>query len=106
MQVPLTVYSREGKLIAQFGETRRYPARIDEIPAQVKQAFIATADARFYQHSGIDPRGIARAVWLMATTSGRRAPGGSTITLHVARQYIGRESVMDRTVCDVENTGG
>src|SRR3546814_11435820 len=61
MQVPLTVYSREGKLIAQFGETRRYPARIDEIPAQVKQAFIATEDARFYQHSGIDPRGIARA---------------------------------------------
>src|SRR3546814_4566700 len=76
MQVPLTVYSREGKLIAQFGETRRYPARIDEIPAQVKQAFIATEDARFYQHSGIDPRGIARAVWLLATTSGRRVPGG------------------------------
>lgn len=88
MQVPLTVYSREGKLIAQFGETRRYPARIDEIPRQIKQAFIATEDARFYQHSGIDLRGIARAVWLLATTSGRRVPGGSTITQQVARQFF------------------
>ncbi|PKM07206.1 MAG: penicillin-binding protein 1A [Gammaproteobacteria bacterium HGW-Gammaproteobacteria-4] len=88
MQVPLTVYSREGKLIAQFGETRRYPARIEDIPEQIKQAFIATEDARFYEHSGIDARGIARAVWLLATTSGRRVPGGSTITQQVARQFF------------------
>ncbi len=88
LQVPLTVYSREGSLIAQFGETRRYPARIDEIPEQIKQAFIATEDARFYEHPGIDVRGIARAVWLLATTSGRRIPGGSTITQQVARQFF------------------
>jgi len=88
MQVPLTVYSREGKLIAQFGETRRYPAAIADIPEPVKNAFIATEDARFYQHPGIDVRGIARAVWLLATTSGRRVPGGSTITQQVARQFF------------------
>lgn len=88
MQVPLTVYSRDGKLIAQFGETRRYPAHIADIPEQIKNAFIATEDARFYQHPGIDLRGIARAVWLLATTSGRRVPGGSTITQQVARQFF------------------
>lgn len=88
MQVPLTVYSREGKLIAQFGETRRYPARIADIPEPVRQAFIAVEDARFYEHPGIDWRGIARAVWLLATTSDRRVPGGSTITQQVARQFF------------------
>jgi penicillin-binding protein 1A len=88
MQLPLTVYSREGKLIAQFGETRRYPARIADIPEPVKQAFIAVEDARFYEHPGIDWRGITRAVWLLATTSDRRVPGGSTITQQVARQFF------------------
>jgi len=88
MQVPLTVYSREGKLIAQFGETRRYPSRIADIPESVRQAFIAVEDARFYEHPGIDWRGITRAVWLLATTSDRRVPGGSTITQQVARQFF------------------
>lgn len=88
MQVPMTVYSREGKLIAQFGETRRYPVAIADIPAQVRNAFIAVEDARFYEHPGIDVRGILRAVWLLATTSDRRVPGGSTITQQVARQFF------------------
>lgn len=88
MQVPLTVYSREGKLIAQFGETRRYPAQIADIPVSLRQAFIAVEDARFYEHPGIDWRGITRAVWLLATTSDRRVPGGSTITQQVARQFF------------------
>jgi penicillin-binding protein 1A len=88
LQVPLSVYSQEGRLIAQFGETRRYPIRIEDVPEPVKQAFIATEDARFYEHPGIDWRGITRAVWLLATTSDRRVPGGSTITQQVARQFF------------------
>jgi penicillin-binding protein 1A len=88
LQVPLSVYSADGKLIAQFGETRRYPAAIADVPLLVKQAFIAIEDANFYEHPGFDWRGIARAVWLLATTSDRRVPGGSTITQQVARQFF------------------
>src|SRR4249919_7067 len=88
LQVPLSVYSRDEKLIAQFGETRRYPAKIDQIPLHVKQAFIAIEDARFYQHQGLDYKGIGRAVWLLATTSNTRVPGGSTITQQVARNFF------------------
>src|SRR5690606_13515759 len=88
MQEPLYVYANDGRLMALFGETRRYPVQIDEVPDQVKQAFIAIEDARFYDHHGIDYRGVARAIWLLATTDDQRVPGGSTITQQVARQFF------------------
>jgi len=87
MQEPMYVYSRDGKLMALFGETRRYPAKIEDVPQRLKQAFIAIEDARFYQHHGVDYKGTFRAVWLLATTDGKRVPGGSTITQQVARQF-------------------
>jgi penicillin-binding protein 1A len=88
LQVPLSVYTKDKKLIAQFGETRRYPVNIKDVPLQLKQAFIASEDARFYQHEGVDYKGIGRAVWLTLTTDGKRVPGGSTITQQVARNYF------------------
>jgi len=88
MQVPLSVRSQDGKLIAQFGETRRYPVAVEHVPLRVKQAFIATEDAHFYDHPGVDWRGVARAVWLLATTDDRRVPGGSTITQQLARMFF------------------
>ena len=88
LQVPLSIYTRDGQLIALIGETRRFPVDIEEVPQPVKQAFIAIEDARFYEHPGIDWRGITRAVWLLATTSDQRVPGGSTITQQVARQFF------------------
>ena len=88
MQEPLYVYANDGRLMALFGETRRYPVQIDEVPDQVKQAFIAIEDARFYDHHGVDPKGVARAIWLLATTTDPRVPGGSTITQQVARQFF------------------
>jgi penicillin-binding protein 1A len=87
LQVPLSVYSKDGKLIAQFGEMRRYPVKVAAVPLHVRQAFIAIEDARFYQHQGLDFKGIARAVWLLATTSDQRVPGGSTITQQVAKNF-------------------
>ena len=87
LQVPLSVYSADAKLIAQFGETRRYPVKVGNIPARVKNSFIAIEDARFYQHQGLDYRGIGRAVWLLATTDNARVPGGSTITQQVAKNF-------------------
>ncbi|GHA84739.1 penicillin-binding protein 1A [Cognatilysobacter bugurensis] len=88
MQEPMYVYSRDGQLVALFGETRRYPIEIAKVPERLKQAFIAIEDARFYEHNGIDYKGIGRAVWLLATTDDKRVPGGSTITQQVARQFF------------------
>lgn len=88
MQEPMYVYAKDGRLMALFGETRRYPVSIQEVPERLKQAFIAIEDARFYKHHGVDFKGIARAVWLLATTNDRRVPGGSTITQQVARQFF------------------
>ncbi|HEU4813625.1 MAG TPA: penicillin-binding protein 1A [Xanthomonadaceae bacterium] len=87
LQEPLYVHARDGKLIALFGETRRYPVEIEEVPEDIKQAFIAIEDNRFYEHPGVDYKGVARAIWLLATTDDERVPGGSTITQQVARQF-------------------
>jgi penicillin-binding protein 1A len=88
LQEPMYVYARDGRLMAMFGETRRYPIAIEDVPERQKQAFIAIEDSRFYQHHGIDYKGIGRAVWLLATTDDKRVPGGSTITQQVARQFF------------------
>jgi penicillin-binding protein 1A len=87
LQTPLQVYSADGKLIAVIGETRRIPVRIEQVPLRVRQAVIAIEDARFYQHHGVDWKGVGRAVWLLATTDNERVPGGSTITQQVARNF-------------------
>lgn len=86
-QMPLTVYSRDNKFIAEFGDMRRYPVNIRDVPEQTKNAVIAIEDAHFYQHIGVDWRGIARAVWLTVSTRDVRVPGGSTITQQVARNF-------------------
>ena len=88
LQEPLYVYARDGRLMALFGETRRYPVDITEVPERLKQAFIAIEDNRFYEHHGVDYRGVSRAIWLLATTDDKRVPGGSTITQQVARQFF------------------
>jgi penicillin-binding protein 1A len=88
LQVPLRVYTSDGKLIAAFGETKRTPIRIQDVPIQVKQAFLAAEDADFYSHSGIDVGGIFRAVWLVITTGSKHVAGGSTITQQVARNFF------------------
>ena len=87
LQVPLRVYTRDAKLISVFGEKRRIPIRIDEMPGHLKNAFIAGEDARFYAHPGVDYQGIARAVWTLATT-GEKSIGGSTITQMLARNFF------------------
>jgi penicillin-binding protein 1A len=88
MQVPLRVKSADDKLIATFGETKRTPVRIEDVPEKLKQAFLAAEDADFYTHRGIDAGGIARAVWLTITTGSKHVAGGSTITQQVARMFF------------------
>lgn len=88
LQEPLYVHAADGRLMAVFGENRRYPVSIEDVPERLRQAFIAIEDARFYEHGGVDYKGVARAIWLLATTSDKRVPGGSTITQQVARQFF------------------
>jgi penicillin-binding protein 1A len=87
MQIPLRIYSRDGSLIAEFGEMRRIPVSIDETPQQMINAFIAAEDDRFYEHPGVDWQGILRAAINLVLT-GEKAQGGSTITMQVARNFF------------------
>lgn len=88
LQVPLRVYSADNKLMATFGETRRIPVRIEQVPEQVKRAFIAAEDANFYSHPGVDWQGMLRAFGLMVSKRTLHVPGGSTITQQVARDFF------------------
>ena len=88
LQVPLRVYSADNRLIATFGETRRIPVKIDKIPAQVKNAFIAAEDARFYEHPGFDWQGVIRAGLHVVFSGGEKTQGASTITQQVARNFF------------------
>jgi len=89
------VLDRNGKLIGHLTVIRRVNVTLDDIPLHVRQAFVATEDRRFYTHSGIDWRGVARATVRNISALGVRE-GFSTITMQVARnsfmanRYSGR----------------
>lgn len=87
LQVPLRIYTADGKLIGEYGEKRRTPISINEVPELLKSAILATEDRRFYEHKGVDVRGILRAS-LHLLTSGTKAQGASTITMQVARNFF------------------
>jgi len=87
LQTPMQVYSAEGDLIAQYGEKRRVPLTIEQMPPEMVKAFIATEDSRFYEHHGVDPIGIFRAASI-ALMSGHASQGASTITQQLARNFF------------------
>ena len=102
MQVPLRVLSADGKLIATFGETRRIPVDIDNVPDKLKHAVLAAEDADFYHHPGVDWRGIARASWHVIITGGNKGVGGSTITQQVARNFfLSPEKLYSRKLTEI-----
>jgi 1A family penicillin-binding protein len=80
------LYSHDGRLLAELGIERRTPVSISSLPDYVAQAFVAVEDKRFYEHNGIDPRGIARA--LAGVLTGQNRGGGSTITQQLARNMF------------------
>ena len=87
LQVPLRVYSRDGKLIQEIGEQRRILVRYEDVPEQVVRAFLAAEDDRFFEHPGIDYQGVLRAAY-KNLISGRRGQGASTLTQQLARDYF------------------
>jgi len=102
MQVPLRVLSADGKLIASFGETRRIPIAIENVPDRLKHAVLSAEDADFYHHPGVDWHGIARAGWHVVVTGGDKGPGGSTITQQVARNiFLSPEKLYSRKLTEI-----
>ncbi len=87
MQTPLRIYTADQKLIAEFGEKRRTPVAFNEIPPQMVQAIMAAEDDRFFEHPGVDIKGLTRAAVQLAQ-SGRIVSGGSTITMQVAKNFF------------------
>ncbi len=101
LQVPLRVFSQEGRLIAEFGEKRRIPVTIDQVPPTLIQAFLAAEDDRFYAHPGVDYQGLLRAGFELLRT-GEKRQGGSTITMQVARNFfLSREKTYLRKLNEI-----
>lgn len=101
LQIPMQVYTADGELIAQYGEKRRIPVTLDQIPPVMVKAFIATEDSRFYEHHGVDPVGIFRAA-SVALFSGHASQGASTITQQLARNFfLSPERTLTRKIKEV-----
>ena len=88
LQTPLRVMSRDGKLISEFGEQRRIPLTIDQVPQLYIDALLSAEDENFYSHYGVDPKALLRAAVRMVQAGGKIQGGGSTITMQVARNYL------------------
>jgi|TARA_B110000503_G_scaffold38362_2_gene62945 penicillin-binding protein 1A len=80
--------SRDGKLISEFGEQRRIPLTIDQVPQLYIDALLSAEDENFYSHYGVDPKALLRAAVRMVQAGGKIQGGGSTITMQVARNYL------------------
>lgn len=87
LQVPLRIYTQDGKLIQEYGEKRRIPVKYEDIPPTLVHAILATEDQRFFDHPGVDIFGLGRAAVRMIQT-GTKSQGGSTITMQVARNFF------------------
>ena len=99
-KLPLRVYSSEGALLGEFGEERRNLTPIREIPAVVKNAVLAIEDTRFFQHGGVDYKGMLRAV--LANLGRVKSQGASTITMQVARNvYLSSEKTFTRKIYEI-----
>lgn len=101
LQTPLRVHSRDGGLIAEFGEKKRAPLKYENVPDIMIKAVLAAEDNRFYEHPGVDYQGILRAAAHLLKT-GQKGQGGSTITMQVARNFfLSREKTYLRKVSEI-----
>ncbi|MDM8566450.1 PBP1A family penicillin-binding protein [Candidatus Halobeggiatoa sp. HSG11] len=87
LQVPLHIYTKDKAFIAEYGEQRRTPLTERQIPPLLTKAILAAEDDRFFEHGGVDLKGLLRAVVSLLKT-GEKRQGGSTITMQVARNFF------------------
>ncbi len=86
-RIPLRVYTADNVLIGEFGEERRTFVRFADVPQVLKDALLAAEDARFFEHSGVDLVGVARAA-LVNLVAGGTEQGASTLTMQLAREFF------------------
>ncbi|MBS1138569.1 MAG: penicillin-binding protein [Proteobacteria bacterium] len=99
-KIPLRIYTADGALLGEFGDEHRDFTPIKEIPLVLKDALLAIEDTRFYEHSGVDYRGVLRA--LLADLTGGFRQGASTITMQVARAFfLSQEKTVKRKLTEV-----
>jgi penicillin-binding protein 1A len=99
-KLPLRVYSQDGQLLGEFGDERRQFVPIAEIPKVMKDAVLAIEDARFYEHGGVDYKGVLRAA--LENLRDAHSQGASTITMQVARNfYLSTEKTLTRKLYEV-----
>ena len=100
LQIPLRIYSRDGRLIEEIGQRRRELIEYEDVPSHVVEAFIAAEDRRFFEHPGIDYVGVLRAVFQLVST-GEVTAGGSTLTQQLARDYfLSRDRLLTRKLLE------
>jgi penicillin-binding protein 1A len=96
-----TVYDRDGEVVADLYARARIWVPIRQVPAALQQAFVATEDARFYEHKGIDIRGILRALY-QDVKERSKVQGGSTITQQLVKNlYFSQEKSFFRKVMEM-----
>jgi penicillin-binding protein 1A len=87
LQEPLRIYTRDRQLLAEFGDKRRTPVQVAEVPPAMINAFLAAEDDHFFEHSGVDIPGLLSAAFELVRT-GKKRRGASTITMQVARNFF------------------
>jgi len=101
LQMPMRVFTNDGQLVAEYGEKRREPVFISEVPEILSNAIIASEDQHFYSHPGVAWQGLARA-GLHLIKTGEKGPGGSTITMQVARNFfLTRDRTYARKITEI-----
>ena len=99
-KLPLRVFSSDGVQLGEFGEERRNFVPIAQMPQVMKDAVLAAEDSRFYQHGGVDYKGVVRAAW--ENLRDARSQGASTITMQVARNfYLSTEKTFTRKIYEI-----
>ncbi|WP_232824719.1 penicillin-binding protein 1A [Algibacillus agarilyticus] len=102
LQTPMRVYTSDGLLISQFGEKKRIPVTLADVPEHMIQALLAAEDARFYEHPGVDFIGLVRSAIAVVSAGGKRTQGASTITMQVARNFfLTREKTYIRKIKEI-----
>ncbi len=101
LKVPLRVFSADDLLISEFGDERRKPLSYEDIPQNLINAVLASEDDGFFEHGGIDIKGLIRAT-LSNFRSGSSGQGASTITMQVARNFfLTRDKTYTRKIKEV-----
>ena len=101
LQLPLRIYTSDGKLISEFGEKKRIPITLEQVPKLLVHAILDTEDQRFYEHRGVDFFGLLRAA-IAFVESGKKSQGASTITMQVARNFfLNRQKTFARKINEI-----